>query len=130
VSPAHLLDTHAFLWYITADPRLSRTAAAAIGDPAAAVYVSVVAAWEMVIKAAKGKLRLHKPLPALWADSIAANGFTPLDVTFDHVLALESLPRHHDDPFDRLIVAQAVAEGLNVVSADRALAGYPVTTIW
>jgi PIN domain nuclease of toxin-antitoxin system len=127
---AVLVDTHAFIWYITADPRLSRTAAAAIGSPAAAVYVSVVSAWEIVIKAAKGKLKIHKPVGSLWSDAMAANSFTPLDVTFDHILELESLPMHHGDPFDRLLVAQALAEGLELVTADRALAAYAVTTIW
>jgi PIN domain nuclease of toxin-antitoxin system len=130
VSAAVLLDTHAFLWDITADRRLSRAAAAAIGDPAAAVYVSVVSGWEIVIKASKGKLTLRKPLRTLWMDAIAANGFAPLDVTFSHVATLESLPVHHDDPFDRMLIAQAYSEGLDLVTADDMMSPYPVRTIW
>ena len=125
-----LLDTHAFLWFIDSDPRLSTTAAARIADPATSVRVSVVTAWEIVIKLGTGKLTLGRPLAQLWPESLAANDFAVLDVTSEHVLALEALPPHHRDPFDRLLIAQAITEGLDLVSADSAFAPYPVHCIW
>ena len=92
--------------------------------------VSVVTAWEIVIKLGTGKLTLGRPLAQLWPESLAANDFAVLDVTSEHVLALEALPPHHRDPFDRLLIAQAITEGLDLVSADSAFAPYPVHCIW
>jgi PIN domain nuclease of toxin-antitoxin system len=125
-----LLDTHTFLWFIGNDPRLSTTAAGLIADPDTPVRVSVVSAWEIVIKLGTGKLTLDRPLAQLWPESLAANDFEVLDVTSRHVLALEGLPLHHRDPFDRLLIAQALTEGLEIVSADSAFAPYPVHCIW
>lgn len=125
-----LLNTHTFLWFIDDDPRLSPLAARRIGDPDARVFVSVVSAWEIVIKLGTGKLTLGRPFADLWPESLAANGFEALNVTVEHVLALEPLPLHHRDPFDRLLVAQAMAEGLLLVSADSALDPYPAPRIW
>jgi PIN domain nuclease of toxin-antitoxin system len=127
---ALLLDTHTFLWFINNDPRLSPAAALRIGDADERVLLSVVSAWEIVIKMATGKLTLARPLPELWRDSILRNDFEVLDVTADHVFALEPLPLHHRDPFDRLLIAQAVADGLELVSADTAFDAYPVTRVW
>jgi PIN domain nuclease of toxin-antitoxin system len=125
-----LLDTHTFLWFIDNDPRLSATAAARIADPETPVRVSVVSAWEIVIKLGTGKLTLGRPLAQLWPESLEANDFAVLDVTSEHVLALENLPLHHRDPFDRLLIAQALSEGLDLVSADAAFAVYPVHRVW
>lgn len=125
-----LLDTHAFLWFIDNDPRLSPTAAQRIADPDERVLVSVVSAWEIVIKLGTGKLTLDRPLRELWPESMAVNGFDVLDVTSEHVLRLEPLPLHHRDPFDRLLIAQAVSEDLQVVSADSAFSSYPIQRIW
>ncbi|MBA4158850.1 MAG: type II toxin-antitoxin system VapC family toxin [Gemmatimonadetes bacterium] len=127
---ALLLDTHAFLWFIDDDPRLSPTAAEQIGDPAARVLVSVVSLWEIVIKLGTGKLSLDRSPADLWPESLAANHFEALPVTAEHVLAVAPLPLHHRDPFDRLLLAQAVAEGLQVVSADTVFDRYPVERIW
>ncbi|HEX2079443.1 MAG TPA: type II toxin-antitoxin system VapC family toxin [Longimicrobium sp.] len=127
---ALLLDTHAFLWFIDADPRLSPTAAARIGDPDERVIVSVVSAWEIVIKQGTGKLVLGQPLARLWPENIDANEFDVLNVTWEHILALSPLPLHHRDPFDRLLIAQAIAEGLQIVSADPAFDHYPVERVW
>jgi len=127
---ALLLDTHTFLWFIEGDRKLSGTAAQRIGDPVTRVYVSVVSAWEIVIKLRTGKLTLDRPLSVLWPESVAANHFEVLDVSEQHVLTLESLPLHHRDPFDRLLIAQAIVEDLDLVSADSALAPYPVRQIW
>ncbi|HEU4884012.1 MAG TPA: type II toxin-antitoxin system VapC family toxin [Longimicrobium sp.] len=125
-----LLDTHTYLWFVDGDPRLSPTAIERIGDPDERVLVSVVSAWEIVIKLGTGKLVLSRPLDDLWLRSIAENEFDVLNVTTDHVLALSPLPLHHRDPFDRLLIAQAIAEDHQIVSADTALDAYPVTRIW
>jgi PIN domain nuclease of toxin-antitoxin system len=125
-----LLDTHTFLWFIDDDPRLSMAAKARIGEPATRVLVSVVSLWEIVIKLGTGKLSLDRPIEELWPESLAVNDFEELDVTAQDVLAVASLPLHHRDPFDRLLVAQAITRQLQVVSADPAFDAYPVLRLW
>lgn len=125
-----LLDTHTFLWFIDDDRRLSPAAAAQIEHPDARVRVSVVSAWEIAIKLSTGKLTLDRPLVQLWPESLAENDFEVLDVTSEHVMALAPLPLHHRDPFDRLLIAQAIAENLEIVSADSAFNAYPVRRVW
>jgi PIN domain nuclease of toxin-antitoxin system len=125
-----LLDTHTYLWFIDNDPRLSATAADRIADPETRVLVSVVTAWEIVIKMGIGKLTLGKPLTELWPETLAANDFGVLDVKPKHVFALETLPLHHRDPFDRLLIAQATSEDLEIVSADSIFHAYPVKCCW
>jgi PIN domain nuclease of toxin-antitoxin system len=127
---ALLLDTHAFPWFIADDARLSTAAATRIGDPGERVAVSTVSLWEIVIKLGTGKLRLDHPVDRLWPESLAANDFEALLVTPAHVLALAPLPPHHRDPFDRLLIAQAIHEGLPVVSADPMFDRYPIESIW
>lgn len=127
---ALLLDTHTFLWFIGNHPRLSRVAADRIADPGEIVLVSVVNAWEIVIKMSTGKLTLDKPVAEIWRNAVLQDGFGVLDVTTPHVLALEELPMHHRDPFDRLLIAQAIAEGYQIVSADAAFDAYPVDRVW
>jgi PIN domain nuclease of toxin-antitoxin system len=118
------------LWFINDDPRLSTTAADRIADPDERVLVSVVSAWEIIIKLGTGKLALDRPISELWPESIASNEFDVLNVTTDHVLALSPLPLHHRDPFDRLLIAQAIAEGHQIVSADTAFDACPVIRVW
>ncbi|HEX8273093.1 MAG TPA: type II toxin-antitoxin system VapC family toxin [Longimicrobiaceae bacterium] len=125
-----LLDTHTFLWFINDDPRLSPFASERIGDADTRVVVSVVTAWEIVIKIRTGKLALGRPFADLWWESVNENNLEVLDMTIEHVLALDPLPLHHRDPFDRLLVAQAIAEHLQLVSADSALDPYPIQRIW
>jgi len=127
---ALLLDTHTFLWFIADDPRLSRLAAERIGDPAERVVVSVVCAWEIAIKISIGKLVLDRPLPDLWPESLLLNAFEALNVTAAHIFELASLPLHHRDPFDRLLIAQARAENLQIVSGDVSFDAYEVERIW
>jgi PIN domain nuclease of toxin-antitoxin system len=127
---ALLLDTHAYLWFLVGDARLSPAAAALIRHPDERVLVSVISAWEIVIKAATGKLVLRAPVEDLWRMGIEDYGFEPLDVTAPHVFALSPLSLHHRDPFDRLLIAQAIAEGLPIVSADAVFDAYPVERIW
>jgi PIN domain nuclease of toxin-antitoxin system len=124
-----LLDTHTFIWWDSDPARLSAVALAALRDPANAVWLSVVSVWEIIIKAQIGKLNLRLPLPHIVTQQ-QANGLQVLPVTLPHVLAVEGLPPVHKDPFDRLLVAQAVVEGVELVSADQVFAHYPVRLLW
>lgn len=121
----HLLDTHVFLWWLD-DPRLlSDPARKAITDGKNTIYVSAVVAWEIAIKRSLGKLHAPDDLEAV----MAANRFLPLPVTISHALAVESLPDHHRDPFDRLLIAQAHHEGFKLVSRDPHIPCYDVLHI-
>ena len=124
-----LLDTHAFIWWDSDPSRLSAAAEAAIRDPANEVWLSVVSVWEMVIKGQMGKMPHRLPLERVVAEQ-QANGLKIVSVTLAHVLAVDNLPAVHKDPFDRLLVAQAIAEGAELVSADRVFAHYPVSVLW
>jgi PIN domain nuclease of toxin-antitoxin system len=116
-----LLDTHALLWWLAGDEQLARPAHDAIAETQV-VVVSAASAWEIGIKQAIGKLSGPDDLQA----EIATNGFTPLDVSVGHALAAARLPPHHDDPFDRMLIAQALAEGLTLVSRDSRFGSYGV----
>jgi PIN domain nuclease of toxin-antitoxin system len=124
-----LLDTHAFIWWDSDPQQLSPTALAALQDPANSVWFSVVSVWEIVIKTQLGKLTLRLPLPDIVAQQ-QANGLQVLAVTPPHSLAVEALPSVHKDPFDRLLVAQAMVEGAELVSADAIFSHYPVRLLW
>lgn len=125
-----LLDTHAFIWWDGSPQRLGPQARTVCLDPATELVLSVVSVWEMQIKAMLGKLTLHKPLRQLLEDQFRQNRLRVLPVPLEPVLRLDALPPHHKDPFDRLIVAQAMTEGWPVVSHDPLIAQYPVTVIW
>ncbi|MBW3655945.1 MAG: type II toxin-antitoxin system VapC family toxin [Gemmatimonadetes bacterium] len=127
---ALLLDTHTFLWLIHDDPRLSPAAAAQIANPETRVFVSVVSAWEIVIKQRTGKIALRAPISEWWDRVVGRLGLEVLNVTSDDVLAVEPLPLHHRDPFDRLLIAQAIRHNLPLVSADTAISAYSVERIW
>ena len=120
-----LLDTHAVLWWQRDDRRLSREARNAIAT-ADVVYVSAATGLEAAIKIAQGRMRLDEPLRVL----LVADDFTELALTLKHAQELERLPRHHGDPFDRILVAQARAEGATLVTHDRMLEKYGVPIIW
>ena len=125
-----LLDTHTFIWWDMAPQQLGPQAKPACFDSANELVLSVASVWEMQIKVMLGKLTLRKPLRQLVTDQVQQNGLIVLPVNLEHALRLDSLPSHHKDPFDRLIVAQALVEGWPVVSHDPAVAQYPVTVIW
>lgn len=116
-----LLDTHALLWWL-ADRELGVDARAAIEDPLNEVFVSAATAWEISIKRALGKLRVPDDLTT----QLEANDFTPLAISIDHAFAAGSLPKHHDDPFDRMLIAQATLEKLTLVTRDQHFAAYDV----
>lgn len=119
-----LLDTHAWLWFRTGNSRLGRQARDAIADPTNDVLVSVASAWEVGTKAASGKLALARPFE-IWLET-ALLGFDVLPVSLDHVRAATRLPPHHKDPFDRMLVAQALVDALTFVTADSQIGPYDV----
>jgi PIN domain nuclease of toxin-antitoxin system len=122
-----LLDTHALLWALSAPDKLGRAAARALRDPANRVVFSAASAWEIAIKAALGKLRADLQLIARAAHDA---DFEELSVTVGHTIRLRSLPPHHRDPFDRMLVAQALEDGLTVLTSDRAFDAYGVPTLF
>jgi PIN domain nuclease of toxin-antitoxin system len=121
-----LLDTHTFLWAIDNNPNLSQEARAAITDGNNMVFVSAATAWEISIKKAIGKLTIPR---GSYLDELNAHRFTPLDITTEHALAVENLPQHHKDPFDRLLIAQAQMEKLTLVTRDPRIKQYAVQVI-
>lgn len=125
-----LLDTHALLWWLDGDTRLSKRARAAIADDRTVVFVSAASAWEITTKARLGKL----PGALTVADNVLAcvraQQFTPLDVSMDHAQRAGGLPGVHRDPFDRMLIAQAHAENLPLVSNESVFDGYGVVRIW
>lgn len=120
-----LLDTHVVLWWQRDDRRLGADARQAIAT-ADVVWVSAVSGWEVAIKSALGRLRLAEPFRVL----LAADDFTELPMTLAHADRLHQLPPHHADPFDRMLVAQALTEGATLVTHDRAFAAYGGALLW
>jgi len=125
-----LLDTHAFIWWDSAPDELSERASALCGDPRNELILSVASLWEIQVKAQLGKLTLKKPLRLLVEGQQESNGLQLLPIQPEHTYALDDLPSHHKDPFDRMIVAQARVEGLHVVSHDSIIRQYPVEVEW
>jgi PIN domain nuclease of toxin-antitoxin system len=120
-----LLDTHAFLWWRENSPRLSDEARGLIRT-ASVVFLSVASAWEAAIKVALGKLRLPESFEA----GVIASRFDKLPIAFSHAEAVATLPRHHNDPFDRMLIPQAIGERLALVTHDRRFARYGIRIVW
>lgn len=125
-----LLDTHAFLWFIMGSANLSGNARAVIENHSNEILISVASLWEMAIKVSLGKLILSAPFDDLIPAQLNLNGIGLLNISLDHVSLLTTLPFHHRDPFDRLIVAQAIVEKMPVVSIDAAFDAYPTKRLW
>jgi PIN domain nuclease of toxin-antitoxin system len=125
-----LLDTHTFLWWNTEDPQLSSRAREMIADGENEVFLSVASAWEISIKTAKGKLILPELPSSYILSRMALYRFQPLPVQISHAVQVYDLPRHHDDPFDRLLVAQSQVESIPLISADTEIRKYEVEVIW
>jgi PIN domain nuclease of toxin-antitoxin system len=125
-----MIDTHTFLWQINEPDLLSDAATEAINDPNNNVWLSMASPWEMGIKSSIGKLHLVKPVDIFTADHLTRNGYGLLPIELRHIRIVETLPLHHRDPFDRLIVAQCLADGLRLISADPVLDSYGVIRIW
>jgi PIN domain nuclease of toxin-antitoxin system len=125
----YLLDTHALLWYLEGNPLLGSNTVNAIENQDNRVCVSIVSFWELAIKLSIGKLTLNNPLAAAM-EQVRQLGFEILRIETPHILQIETLPLHHRDPFDRLIIAQAMVENLILISRDAHFSKYPVQTLW
>jgi len=129
-TPRYLLDTHTFLWMRHAPDRLGATAREICGDVESSLHLSLASGWELAVKLSLGKLQLADPLRLVLEEARTRAGIAPLSITEAHVLRVEHLPYHHRDPFDRMLVAQAMVEGLTLLSKDSALDAYDVERVW
>ena len=121
-----LLDTHAALWWLSEDERFGEATAVQLTAETNQILLSAVVVWEVAVKRSLGKLET----PENFASTLLDAGLQPLPISLDHTAAVEQLPWHHRDPFDRMLVAQASIEGAAVVSHDEALRPYGVTLVW
>jgi PIN domain nuclease of toxin-antitoxin system len=126
----YLLDTHTFIWLNGKSSMLSERAAALCSDPANLLLLSLASLWEMQIKLGLGKLTLPAPLAEIIATQQGTNGIRLLPIELPHVLELTSLPDHHKDPFDRMLIAQAIIEKVPLISDDPQIGKYPITVVW
>ncbi|MHB1421664.1 MAG: type II toxin-antitoxin system VapC family toxin [Gemmataceae bacterium] len=125
-----LLDTHAFLWLVAGSPNLSMRAQATLADPANELYLSVASIWEPAIKTGSKKLILNEPLDRFVGKWAVAYQLALLPIQTSHALAVTGLPDHHRDPFDRILIAQALVEGMTLASADAKFNPYSVPILW
>jgi PIN domain nuclease of toxin-antitoxin system len=126
----HLIDTYTLLWYTLADPKLSGPATALILDSANEILISPASYWEIAIKVSIGKLTLHQPYENFLDACLNKYGFTILPIEPSHTAALITLPFHYKDPFDRLLIDQAVIERIPIIGSDAAFDVYPVKRLW
>lgn len=126
----YLLDTQAFLMFLNQEQGFSSTAKQVLFNPKEEVIISVASFWEMAIKVNIGKLQLNTTLQEIIKSSVSVGGMRILPINVEHILGLETLPFHHRDPFDRLLVLQAKFEGLAIISGDRIFDQYGVDRIW
>ncbi|MGA2375521.1 MAG: type II toxin-antitoxin system VapC family toxin [Candidatus Sulfotelmatobacter sp.] len=124
-----ILDTHAFLWALAGDARMSRLARDTFAGPTD-LSLSIASVWEILIKVQAGKLNLPRPAGPYVLRKLAENRIETLSVSIDHLLALEHLPMHHRDPFDRMLIAQSMEEGWPIITADPEFKHYPIQLIW
>ena len=125
-----LLDTHAFLWFVLDDPKLGAAARQVIEDGTNQICISPGSMWEIAIKISLGRYRLNNTFEMFWTSAIQQHAMTVLPIEVTHLARLVSMPFHHKDPFDRLLVAQAMAEQIPLVSVDPRLDAYGVERIW
>jgi PIN domain nuclease of toxin-antitoxin system len=125
-----LLDTHAFLWFVLGDSRLSSQARLVVEDPSNEVLISPASYWEIAIKISVGKYLLHDSYETFWRKGLDDNCFEVLPIDLSHTSRLLLMPHHHRDPFDRLLIAQASAENTPIVSSDPIFDSYGVQRIW
>ena len=125
-----LLDTHALLWFISGESKLSENARRLIEDATNDKFVSIASLWEIAIKVSIGKMPLTGTFDDLFPQQLKINGFGLLPISVEHVSILTSLPFHHRDPFDRLLVAQSMADNMDLLSVDNVFDNYIVNRIW
>ena len=125
----NLLDTHTFIWFINGDNELSKNARELIEADDSVNFISIASIWEIAIKISLGKLQLNTSFEEI-DRQIDNNGFELLPITFEHTLLLSKLPFHHRDPFDRMIIAQSIANRLTVISKDDNLKNYTINIFW
>lgn len=128
--PRLLLDTHTFLWWVNDAPELSGAARDAIGNIDNDCFLSMASCWEMSIKSSLGKLKLAKSLEKFVIEQLSANSFSLLNIELRHAAKIGKMPFHHRDPFDRLLIAQALTEKMTLVSVDQEFKTYGVKLIW
>jgi PIN domain nuclease of toxin-antitoxin system len=125
-----LLDSHVLLWWTSKPTNLSDVVLKEITSPNNTIFLSIVSVWEIQIKLGLGKLNIPEPLPQMIAKQMSDNGVQMLNISPEHVYALGSLPMHHRDPFDRLLIAQASVEGLTLVTRDAVFPDYGIPLLW
>jgi len=125
-----LLDTHALLWFVWNHPNLSATGLSLITDPKNTLLFSAASVWEIAIKVSIGKFTLADPYDVFMNQAISTTGLTILPIEVRHAATLAALPRHHRDPFDRMLVAQALVETMPLVSTDAVFDAYGVNRLW
>ena len=125
-----LLDTHAFLWFVEGSNKLSQTANSLLTDANHELFLSIASVWEMQIKVSIGKLKLGASLSEIVANQREINDVQILVVGLEHIWQLDNLPLHHKDPFDRMLIAQAITENIPIMSIDNVFGKYSVQTIW
>lgn len=124
------MDSHTWLWWLAADSRLGGAAAKILGDADVELYLSAASGWELTVKIAIGKLTLNYALEEILRDQRRRHRVQWLNISPEHCLALTPLPFHHRDPFDRLLIAQAICEKMTILSADVQLDAYGVSRVW
>ncbi len=125
-----LLDTHAFLWFVEGSNKLSQTANSLLTEANHELFLSIASIWEMQIKISIGKLKLEASLSEVIANQREINDVQILVVELEHIWQLDNLPLHHKDPFDRMLIAQAITENIPIMSIDSVFGKYSVQTIW
>lgn len=125
-----LLDTHALIWFFSGNAKLSDTARNLIEDINNIKYISVASAWEMAIKQSKGKLSLSVPLDDYIREKTKLEDFQLLEIKLSHLKIISQLHFYHSDPFDRLLIAQAIVENISIISQDSLFNLYPIKVVW
>lgn len=124
-----LLDTHIFLWWINDDKRLSKRFRELIADTQNEIYLSAASCWEIAIKSQLGRISFKEPIEKFIPEQISVNGFRPLPIEVSHALYVYNLPSHHSDPFDRLLIAQSILEGIPLMTTDKVFKKYKIPLI-
>jgi len=125
-----LIDTHTFIWYVTDNSRLSNQVLELINDENNQIFLSIASVWEMGIKYSLGKLTFNLPFETFINQQLTINDFTILDINISHITAVTQLPLHHRDPFDRILIAQAIVENIPIISVDNKFDAYPIQRLW